>query len=403
MNPSQVARRLLPFGTSIFAEMTGLALKHKAVNLAQGFPDFDGPEFVKQAGIDAITQGRAQYARMFGDPTLNRAIAGWWNRWTGKTIDPDTNVTVTSGCTEAIPATILGLVNPGDKVILFQPFYDSYRACVALAGAEPLFVTLRPPSGSDALTDNPFTFDEGELRRAFDTNPRAILINTPHNPTGKVYSREELTLIAELCQKHGTIAITDEVYECLTFDPAQPLVRLALLPGMEDRTVTLSSLGKTFSLTGWKIGWAIAHAELTKGVRAAHQFLTFATATPLQHGAAAALSGPQTPAYLRELIADYTAKRAYLTKALADLGLRVFMPAGTYFITADHAAISRRLGLTDDVAFCRYLTEKLGVAAIPPSAFYADPSLGRTMVRFAFCKKQATLDEAVRRMAGLRA
>jgi aspartate/methionine/tyrosine aminotransferase len=403
LRTGQIVDRLKPFGTTIFTEMTLLAVKHKAVNLAQGFPDFDGPEFVKRAGIAAIESGRGQYARMFGDAALNGAIAGWWKKWTGIAIDPDVNVTVTSGCTEAIAAAILGLVNPGEKVILFQPFYDSYRACVALAGAEAVFVTLRPPPAfREAATHEPFTFDEGELRRAFESGARAILVNTPHNPTGKVFSREELGLIAELCQKHGTIAITDEVYECLTFEARLPHVRLATLPGMADRTVTLSSVGKTFSLTGWKIGWAICSAELSKAVRAAHQFLTFATATPLQLGAAVALSSPETEGYLRELAKDYAAKREFLAEALAGLGLRVFMPAGTYFVMADHSEVGGRLGLADDVAFCRYLTETVGVAAIPPSVFYDDPKEGKSLVRFAFCKKQETLDEAVKRLGRLK-
>ncbi len=393
-----IADRLAPFGTTIFTEMTLLAQKHKAVNLAQGFPDFDGPDFVKQAAIDAVSAGRGQYARMFGDPILNSALAAQWKRFTGRDISPDTHVTVTSGCTEAIAATLLGLVNPGDGVVLFQPYYDSYRACVAMAGGQPIFVTLRPPAhdGSDGIDSRPFTFDERELERAFEQRPKAILINTPHNPTGKVFSREELSVIAALCQKHGVIAITDEVYEFLTFDAARPHVRMATLPGMEDRTVTLSSLGKSFSLTGWKIGWAIASPELSRAVRAAHQFLTFATATPLQIGAAAAVE--RGGEYVRGLVAEYAGKRDFLASTLAALGFRVFMPEGTYFLMVDH----RSAGQPDDVAFCRYLTEHVGVAAIPPSVFCDDPALGRTLARFAFCKKQETLDEAARRLAKLR-
>ena len=396
--PAGIADRLAPFGTTIFTEMTLLAQKHKAVNLAQGFPDFDGPDFVKQAAIDAVGAGRGQYARMFGDPILNSALAAQWKRFTGRDINPDTHVTVTSGCTEAIAATLLGLVNPGDGVILFQPYYDSYRASVAMAGGRPIFVTLRPPQsdGAAGIEFRPFTFDERELQRAFEQRPKAILINTPHNPTGKVFSREELSTIASLCQKHGVIAITDEVYEFLTFDPARPHVRLATLPGMEDRTVTLSSLGKSFSLTGWKIGWAIASPELSWAVRAAHQFLTFATATPLQIGAAAAVE--RGGEYVRGLVTDYAGKRDFLARALAGLGFRVFMPEGTYFLMVDH----RSAGRPDDVAFCRYLTEQIGVAAIPPSVFYDDPGLGRSMARFAFCKKQATLDEAAGRLEKLR-
>ena len=253
-------------------------------------------------------------------------------------------------------------MNPGDEVILFEPYYDSYRACVSLAGAVPRFVTLRPPA---------FAYDESELRAAFTPRTRAILVNTPHNPTGKVFSRAELELIATLCREHNAIAITDEVYEHLVFDGEH--IRLAGLDGMDERTVTLSSLGKTFSLTGWKIGWAIARPALTAGVRAAHQFLTYATSTPRQHGAAAALRAP---------------------KSCYDLGFGVRAPAGTYFVLADHTPF----GFSDDVAFCRHLIEHVGVAAIPPSAFYHDPADGRTLVRFAFCKDEATLEEAIDRM-----
>jgi len=388
-----IADRLTPFGTTIFAEMTLLAQKHGAVNLAQGFPDFDGPDFVKSAAIEAIRAGRGQYARMHGDPALNAALAAQWKRLTGSVVNPDTQVTVTSGCTEAIAASLLGILNPGDGVILFQPYYDSYRACVAMAGGRPIFVTLRPPVGEEAgIDERPFTLDEAELERAFAERPRAILVNTPHNPTGKVFSREELSLIAKLCAKHGVIAITDEVYEFLTFDPARPHVRLAMLPGMEDRTITLSSLGKTFSLTGWKIGWAVASAELSRAVRAAHQFLTFATATPLQVAAAVAVE--RGGEYIPGLVAEYRAKRDYLCNEIAALGLRVFRPEGTYFVMVDH----RKAGHTDDVSFCRFLTERVGVAAIPPSVFYDDRSLGRTLARFAFCKKDATLEEAVKRL-----
>ena len=376
-----VSTRLAPFGETIFAEITTLAVRHEAVNLGQGFPNFDGPEFVKEAAARAIDAGHNQYARMSGIPELTAAIADRFSEATGREIDPDAEVTVTSGCTEAIPATLLGLVNQGDEVILFEPYYDSYRACVSLAGAVPRFVTLRPPA---------FAFDESELRAAFTPRTRAILVNTPHNPTGKVFSRAELELIATLCREHDAIAITDEVYEHLVFDGEH--IRLAGLDGMDERTVTLSSLGKTFSLTGWKIGWAIAPPALTAGVRAAHQFLTYATSTPLQHGAAAALRAPKS--YYEAFVTDYRRKRDLLVAGLGDLGFGVRAPAGTYFVLADHTPF----GFSDDVAFCRHLIEHVGVAAIPPSAFYHDPADGRTLVRFAFCKDEATLEEAIDRM-----
>lgn len=404
-----VAERFRPFGTTIFTEMTLLAQKHGAVNLAQGFPDFDGPEFVKRAAHEAMSAGQNQYARMFGLPVLNRAIAGAWQRATGQTVDPDTQVTVTSGCTEAIAAAMLGLVNPGDEVILFEPFYDSYRASVAMAGGVPRMVALRP--GSGGAGSGGFEFDEAELRAAFTARTRAILVNTPHNPTGKVFSREELGVIAGLCQKHGVIALTDEVYERLTFEADMPHVSLATLPGMAERTLTMSSLGKTYSLTGWKIGWTIGTPELTRAVRAAHQFLTFATATPLQIGAAAALSEPAGEVYVRSLVDDLRATRALLSERLARLGFVVHKPAGAYFVMADWTQVpaggaipgtgaGARLGevFADDAAFCRYMTEHAGVAAIPPSAFYERKELGRSMARFAFCKKRETVQMGVERL-----
>jgi len=390
---SSVAKRLQPFGTTIFTEMTALAVKHNAVNLAQGFPDFDGPQLAKDAAKAAIDAGHSQYARMFGVPKLNAAIAGAFsNRFTAA-IEPDAHVTVTSGCTEALPATFLGLINPGDEVILFEPFYDSYRACVALAGATPRFVTLRPDSTGR------FSFDEMELRAAFTSRTRAILVNTPHNPTGKVFSRAELDLIASLCQKHNTIAITDEVYEHLTYEPSLPHISLAALPGMWERTVTLSSLGKSFSLTGWKIGWAIAPQNLTAGVRAAHQFLTFATATPLQHGAAVVIENPGP--IVEEYKTLFRRNRDVLAAALTNLGFKAFPSDGTYFIMADHTAVSARLGAVDDRDLCQKIIERCGVAAIPPSVFYENRQHGKPFVRFAYCKKSETIDLAVSRLAAL--
>jgi len=379
-----VAARLQPFGTTIFAEMTALAREHGAVNLSQGNPDFDGPEHVKEAARAAVRDGHNQYARMFGEPVLNEAIAEWFGRGSRLAVDPDREITVTSGCTEAIAATMLGLVNPGDEVILFEPYYDSYPACVALAGGTPRFVPLRPPD---------WAFDPEELRAAFTERTRAVIVNTPHNPTGKVYGRDELEQVAALCREHDAIAITDEVYERLVFEGEH--VNLASLDGMRGRTVTLSSLGKTFSLTGWKIGWAIAPPPLTAGVRSAHQFLTFAVTTPMQHAAAAALRSPA--AYFEEFVAGYRARRDRLCGALAEIGFGVTPPSGTYFVLADHTAF----GLGDDVAFCRHLATEVGVAAIPPSAFYEHKELGRSLVRFAFCKETATLEAAVERLRAL--
>lgn len=388
-----LSQRLVPFGTTIFTEMTRLALQHNAVNLAQGFPDFDGPEIAKQAAAAAIAAGHNQYARMFGLPVLNTAIAEDLHRRTGRAADPETEITVTSGCTEAIAACMLGLLNPGDEIIVFEPFYDSYRATIAMAAATPRFVTLRP-------TTHGFVFDEKELRAAFGPRTRAILVNTPHNPTGKVFTRDELLLIASLCQQHNVIAITDEVYERLTFEPALPHVPLASLDGMAERTITLSSIGKTYSLTGWKVGWAIAPAALAAGVRAAHQFLTFATATPLQHGSAAALrQGEPDVAATIEL---FRANRAALGSALAALGFVMYPSQGTYFVMSDLGPLRRTLGeAADDRAAAKHLTQHIGVAAIPPSVFYNEPAHGRGLLRWAFCKKRETIANAIERLGKL--
>ncbi|MEC9372810.1 MAG: aminotransferase class I/II-fold pyridoxal phosphate-dependent enzyme [Planctomycetota bacterium] len=399
MTTNHTASRLAPFGTTIFTEMTALAIKHSAVNLSQGFPDFDGPEFIRQAACRAINEGHNQYARMFGIPELTKAVAADWAARNQYAIDPDANVTVTSGCTEAIAATFLGLINPGDEVILFEPYYDSYRACISMAGARPRFVTLRPRrhAASGEMVADGFEFDEVELRAAFSSKTRAILLNTPHNPTGKVFTRNELDLIAVLCHEHDVIAITDQVYERLLYDDARH-ISIADLPGMFERTVTLSSLGKTFSLTGWKIGWAVAPPHLTRAVRSAHQFLTFATATPLQHAAAEALESSQAVEYVDRLAGDYERRRNFLAESLADIGYGVHVPAGAYFIFADHTPFSDK----DDVAHCKRLIEHAGVAAIPPSVFYANQDEGRRFVRFAFCKKDETLEEAVERMQSLK-
>jgi len=376
-----MARRLEGFGTTIFTEMTRLANEHGAVNLAQGFPDFDGPDFVKEAAVEAIRQGRGQYARMSGIPEIHAALAAKYRRDYGLDYAADTEFTVTSGATEAIFAAIQGTCEPGDEVVLFEPYYDSYRASVVMASAVPRFVTLRAPDWS---------FDPEELARAFTPKTRAILLNTPHNPTGKVFTREELEAVAALCGEHDVHCITDEVYEHILYDGTH--VPMAALPGMRERTITISSFGKTFSLTGWKIGWAAAPPALTAAVRAAHQFITFATATPLQHAAAAALAtGPE---YYEGLVSFYRRKRDDLVTELSRLGFVVAPPAGTYYVCADF----RPFGFDDDVAFCRHLIENIGVAAIPPSVFYENTRYGKTYIRFAFCKKEETLKEAVRRL-----
>jgi aspartate/methionine/tyrosine aminotransferase len=389
---NHVAERFRPFGNSVFAEMSRLATKFGAINLSQGFPDFDGPMVAKQAAIDAIHAGHAQYARMIGVPTLNAAIATRWEAQGKGSIDPETEITVTTGCSEGIINTIVGLLNPGDELIIFEPYFDFYTAGAAMAGATCRCVALHPPR---AQGQTAFWFDPEELKAAFTPRTRAILVNTPHNPTGKVFTREEMQLIADLCIKHGVIAITDEVYDQLIFEPTLPHIAMATLPGMRERTITLGSLGKTFSLTGWKVGWAVAPPALTAAVRACHQFMTFSSATPLQYGAAAAILNPGD--YAAQMRALYSSNRDRLTKALTARGLTVFPSHSTYFLMADHSA----LGYGDDRSFVTHLIEKVGVAAIPPTAFYHRKELGKPLVRFAFCKKKETVDEAIHRLDSL--
>jgi aspartate/methionine/tyrosine aminotransferase len=381
----RTSSRLASFGSTIFSDITRRAVEAGAINLGQGFPNFDGPEFVKEAAIAAIRAGHGQYAPSSGIPELTGAIAARFSMATGLSgIDPRSHVTVTSGCTEALAATFIGIFEPGDGIVLIEPTYDAYPVGLALAGAVPSYVTLRPPK---------FELSVSDLEAAVNNKTRAIVVNTPHNPTGRVFSRFELESIADLCRRHDLIAITDEVYEHMVFDGEH--LSLAQLPGMWERTITLSSLGKTFSLTGWKVGWAVAPSDLTAGVRAAHQFLTFATATPLQHAAATALAAPQD--YFDDLATSYRVKRDLLAEGLDGVGLKVFLPEGTYFMMADHSGF----GFGDDVSFVNHLIEAVGVAAIPPSAFYHDKSEATNLVRFAFCKDEATLREAIGRLKRL--
>lgn len=388
MNEHYLATRIRGMGTTIFTEMSALAAQYGAVNLGQAFPDFAGFDVAKEAARTAIANDLNQYAPMTGQPALRQALAEHAARFYNMTIDPQAHITITAGATEAIFATLLGLVNPGDEVVLFEPFYDSYRPAVEMAGGNVRVVTLRPPT---------FAPDPDELRAAFSARTKAIVVNTPHNPTGHVFTEEELRLIAELCQEHDVVVVTDEVYEHIVFEGHRH-VRLATLPGMWERTITISSAGKTFSLTGWKIGWAIAPEHLTAAVRRTHQFITFAVATPLQEGIAAALREAEARGYYAHLVADYTARRDFLCTVLREAGLRVFEPQGTYFVLTDITP----LGFDDDVAFCRFLTTEIGVAAIPPSAFYVNKEEGRRLARFTFCKTWQTLEAAAERLRKLR-
>lgn len=381
-------RRLAEFGTTIFAEMSALAARTGSINLGQGFPDTDGPEEIREAAVRAVRDGRGnQYPPGPGVPELRSAIADHQRERYGLTYDPDTEVLVTAGATEAIAAALLALVEPGDEVIALEPYYDSYAACVAMAGGTRVPVTLRPHEGS-------YVLDLDELRAAVTDRTRLILLNTPHNPTGTVLTRDELTAVAELAIERDLLVVTDEVYEHLVFDGAEH-VPIASLPGMRDRTVTIGSAGKTFSLTGWKVGWITASPELTAAVRSAKQFLTYVSSGPFQYAIAEALRLPA--AYFDTLRAELAAKRDLLSEGLAQAGFEVYRPAGTYFVTTD----IRPLGAEDGFAFCRSLPERAGVVAIPNAVFYDHREAGAPFVRFAFCKKTEVLEEAVSRLKRL--
>jgi N-succinyldiaminopimelate aminotransferase len=378
------AARLTGLGTTIFTEMTALAVRTGAINLGQGFPDTDGPEAVIEAAVAALRGGENQYAPLPGVPALRDAIFAHQRQWYG--LEPE-DVLVTFGATEAIASAVMGLCDPGDEVVVFEPSYDSYTACVAFAGATCRFVTMRPPD---------FALEPDALRAAIEGGRRggrgrirAVLLNTPHNPTGRVLSRAELQMVADACIEHDLVCITDEVYEHLVFDGEH--IPPATLPGMAERTLTISSVGKSFSVTGWKIGWCSGPAPLVAAARTVKQFLTFAGGTPLQHAAAAALRLPR--AELDALRDALRAKRDQLCDGLTGAGLQPIVPAGTYFINADVG--------TDAAQWCATLPERCGIVAIPTSVFYDDKDAAPTLVRFAFCKRPEVIAEAARRLAAL--
>ncbi|MGX2996236.1 pyridoxal phosphate-dependent aminotransferase [Streptomyces sp. JNUCC 64] len=386
-------RRLDGMGTTIFAEMSALAAATGAINLGQGFPDTDGPEEVREAAVRALRDGRGnQYPPGPGVPELRAAVSDHQRRFHGLDVDPDTEVLVTAGATEAIAAALLALVEPGDEVVALEPYYDSYAAGIALAGGTRVPVTLRPDGDR-------FRLDLDELRDAVTPRTRLLLINTPHNPTGTVLTRAELAEVARLAVERDLLVVTDEVYEHLVFDDADgnpaEHVPLASFPGMRERTLTISSAGKTFSFTGWKVGWITGPPPLVTAVRTVKQFLTYVSAGPFQYAVAEALALPH--AYFDGFRADLRAKRDLLARGLADAGFTVYRPAGTYFVTTD----VRPLGETDGFAFCRALPERAGVVAVPNAVFYDDREAGAPFVRFAFCKRTSVLDEAVNRLKRL--
>lgn len=381
-----LARSLRGFGTTIFAEMTALAAETGAINLGQGFPDTDGPVEIAEAAIAAIRAGHNQYPPGPGIPELRHAIVDHQRRYYGLELDPDSDVLVTTGATEAIAATILALCDPGDEVVTFEPYYDSYAACIAMSGAVRRVVTLRPPD---------YSFDIDAVRALVSPRTKALLLNTPHNPTGKVFTRAEIDSLAAVCREHDLILVTDEVYEHLVFDDHEH-VPAATLPDMFDRTLTISSAGKTFSYTGWKIGWITGPEPLVSAVKTAKQFLTYVSGAPLQYGIAHALG--MADSVIEDLRSSLQSKRDRIVAGLTGAGFGVHAPAGTYFVTAD----IRPLGAIDGLEFCRELPARAGVVAVPTQVFYDDVEAGRPLIRFAFCKRDEVIDEAVRRLGNWR-
>ena len=379
-----MAQRVQHVGTSIFSEMSRLAAEHKAVNLSQGFPDFPTPEWLKVAAQEAIAANINQYAISHGSARLRKAIAATCEERMRLSFDVEREVTVTNGATEAIYDTIQALVNPGDEVIVFEPAYDSYVPSIEMAGGIPRFVTLQSPD---------WRFDRDNLASQFNERTRAAIINTPHNPTGKVFTEEELGLIADLCSKYDTLAITDEVYEHLVFDD-NVHISLATLPGMRDRTVTINSASKTFSVTGWKIGYVLAPPDLTEAVRRVHQFVTFCCAAPFQEAIAYALETAAERGYYTTLREDYIHRFDKLMSVLEEAGLHPIRPQGTFFIMSDISG----LGFANDVEFARHMTTEGGVACIPPSSFYENAAEGAQLARWCFAKRDETLDAAGERL-----
>lgn len=379
---ARIAGRVASLGTTVFAEMSALAREHGAVNLGQGAPDFDTPPEVLEAHERALRTSHNQYAVSHGEPALRKAVADHAMRWYGQSVDPDREVTVTTGATEGILCTMLGLIEPGDEVIVIEPFYDSYVPTIRWAGGVPVPITLRAPE---------FRLDLDALRAAITPRTRMIVLNTPHNPTGRVFDETELEGVATLCCEHDLLVLVDEVYEHLVYAPSRHK-RLATFDGMAERTITLGSAGKSFSCTGWKIGWAIASPMLTVGLRRAHQFTVFATSTPAQYAVAEALALPDS--FFETFVQEYTHRRDLLLKVLLETGFQASAPEGSYFILAGFAGLSA----ADSTTMARTLVTEAGVATIPPGSFYIDPERGDGLLRFCFCKREETLLAAGERL-----
>jgi aspartate/methionine/tyrosine aminotransferase len=383
--------RVSHFTESVIREMTRQAMVHGAINLAQGFPDFPAPAEIKKAAQDAISADVNQYAITWGAKTLRGAIARQMHAWQGVAVDPEKQVTVCCGSTEAMISTLMAVCNAGDEVVIFEPYYENYGPDSILSGAKPRFVKLRPPSAAGGE----WTFDERELRSAFHKHTKAIIVNTPNNPTGKVFTRTELELIRDLCVEYDVLAITDEIYEHILYDGTKH-ISMAALEGMEERTITINGMSKTYSVTGWRVGWTIAPPHITDAIRKVHDFLTVGAPAPLQEAGASALSLPGS--YYVNLAEGYRKRRDRLVPALEEAGFRCFLPRGAYYVMTDIS----RFGYTDDLAFTKYLVSEIGVAAVPGSSFYRDPKDGAQQVRFAFCKRDETLDEAAKRLRTLK-
>jgi aspartate/methionine/tyrosine aminotransferase len=386
-----LSARVEHFTESVIREMTRQAMLYGAINLSQGFPDFPAPAAVKLAAQKAVADDVNQYAITWGAKKLRQAIARQMGVWQGIMVDPETQVTVCCGATEAMISTLLAVCNPGDEVVIFEPFYENYGPDAVLCGARPRFVKLRPP----ATDEGEWTFDEGELRAAFHQKTKAIIVNTPNNPTGKVFARAELELIRDLCVEFDVLAIADEIYEHILYDGVRH-ISIASLAGMSERTVTINALSKTYCVTGWRVGWAVAPAEITDGIRKVHDFLTVGAPAPLQEAGAVALGLPAS--YYDGLAEGYRARRDRLLPALGEAGFRYFRPRGAYYVMTDISGF----GFADDLAFARHLLKEVGVAAVPGSSFYRDSRDGAQQVRFAFCKRNDTLDAAAERLRKLR-